>query len=141
VARCGSRSVRESDCASVVVSDNGRGISPQHLPNIFRPFYTTKGNGTGLGLSLARRIVEEHHGRIEVSSEVGKGSKLYPPNRPGASAAWGQESRLFFRRALPFVFVPEVEAEMRVRFRAVDLHRNLGTGAVLAEKWVDRFQQ
>jgi signal transduction histidine kinase len=64
------------DCASVVVSDNGRGISPQHLPNIFRPFYTTKGEGTGLGLSLARRIVEEHHGRIEVSSEVGKGSKF-----------------------------------------------------------------
>jgi signal transduction histidine kinase len=62
--------------ASVVVSDNGRGISPQHLPNIFRPFYTTKGNGTGLGLSLARRIVEEHHGRIEVSSVVGKGSKF-----------------------------------------------------------------
>jgi signal transduction histidine kinase len=62
--------------ASVVVSDTGRGIPAQHLPNIFRPFYTTKGNGTGLGLSLARRIVEEHHGRIEVSSVVGKGSKF-----------------------------------------------------------------
>ena len=62
--------------ATVVVSDTGRGISPQHLPNIFRPFYTTKGNGTGLGLSLARRIVEEHHGRIEVSSVVGKGSRF-----------------------------------------------------------------
>jgi signal transduction histidine kinase len=62
--------------ATVVVSDNGRGISPQHLSNIFRPFYTTKGNGTGLGLSLARRIVEEHHGRIEVSSAVGQGSKF-----------------------------------------------------------------
>src|ERR1017187_10322192 len=64
------------DCASVVVSDTGRGIPPQNIPNIFRPFYTTKGNGTGLGLSLARRIVEEHHGRIEVSSVVGKGSKF-----------------------------------------------------------------
>jgi signal transduction histidine kinase len=64
------------DCASVVVSDTGRGISPQNLPNIFRPFYTTKGNGTGLGLSLAHRIVEDHHGRIEVSSTVGKGSKF-----------------------------------------------------------------
>jgi signal transduction histidine kinase len=62
--------------ASVVVSDTGRGIAPQHLANIFRPFFTTKGNGTGLGLSLARRIVEEHHGRIEVASTVGKGSKF-----------------------------------------------------------------
>jgi signal transduction histidine kinase len=64
------------DCATVVVSDTGRGIQPQHLPNIFRPFYTTKGSGTGLGLSLARRIVEEHNGRIEVSSVVGKGSRF-----------------------------------------------------------------
>jgi signal transduction histidine kinase len=66
----------QEGCASVVVSDTGRGISPQHLANIFRPFYTTKGNGTGLGLSLARRIAEEHHGRIEVHSVVGKGSKF-----------------------------------------------------------------
>jgi len=64
----------QENCASVVVSDNGRGIPPQILSNIFRPFYTTKGGGTGLGLSLARRIVEEHHGRIEVSSVVGQGS-------------------------------------------------------------------
>ncbi len=78
------------DYASVIVSDTGRGIPPQNIPNIFRPFYTTKGNGTGLGLSLARRIVEEHHGRIEVSSVVGKGSKftvLLPFNMPAAEAA------------------------------------------------------
>lgn len=62
--------------AAIIVSDTGRGIPPEHLPNIFRPFYTTKGNGTGLGLSLARRIVEEHHGRIEVTSSVGQGSKF-----------------------------------------------------------------
>jgi signal transduction histidine kinase len=62
--------------ASVVVSDTGRGISPQNLPNIFRPFYTTRGDGTGLGLSLAQRIVEDHHGRIEVSSVVGNGSRF-----------------------------------------------------------------
>jgi hypothetical protein len=65
-----------ADFATVEVSDSGRGIPPQNLPNIFRPFFTTKGNGTGLGLSLARRIVEEHQGRIEVSSVVGKGSKF-----------------------------------------------------------------
>jgi two-component system, NtrC family, sensor histidine kinase HydH len=64
------------DCACVVVSDDGRGIPAHNLPNIFRPFYTTKGNGTGLGLSLARRIVEDHHGRIDVSSVLGKGSEF-----------------------------------------------------------------
>ena len=76
--------------ASLVVSDTGRGISPQHLSNIFRPFYTTKGNGTGLRLSLARRIVEEHHGRIEVSSVVGIGSEftvLLPFHMPPAQTA------------------------------------------------------
>lgn len=62
------------DDAVITVTDTGRGISPEHLHNIFRPFYTTKGNGTGLGLSLARRIVEEHHGRIEVTSSSGKGT-------------------------------------------------------------------
>jgi signal transduction histidine kinase len=62
--------------AIVLVSDNGRGISPPPISNIFRPFYTTKGNGTGLGFSLARRIVEEHHGRIEVSKAFGQGSQF-----------------------------------------------------------------
>ena len=64
----------KEDCARVTVTDTGRGIPEQQLGQIFRPFYTTRGNGTGLGLSLVRRIVEEHHGRINVSSEVGKGS-------------------------------------------------------------------
>lgn len=58
----------------VRVADSGRGIAPEHLPNIFRPFFTTKGQGTGLGLSLARRIVEDHGGRIEVMSALGEGS-------------------------------------------------------------------
>lgn len=58
----------------ITVSDTGRGIPAEHLPNIFRPFYTTKGDGTGLGLSLARRIVEEHHGRIEVASSSATGT-------------------------------------------------------------------
>jgi two-component system sensor histidine kinase HydH len=78
------------NCASVVVSDTGRGISPQNLPNIFRPFYTTKGNGTGLGLSLAHRIVEDHHGRIDVSSVLGNGSQftvLLPFHMPAAHIA------------------------------------------------------
>jgi signal transduction histidine kinase len=66
----------EGTCAAIAVVDTGRGIPPDHLPNIFRPFYTTKGNGTGLGLSLARRIVEEHGGRIDVASSVGEGTRF-----------------------------------------------------------------
>jgi len=66
----------KKDKALISVTDTGRGISPEHLPFIFRPFYTTKGNGTGLGLSLAWRIVEDHHGRIEVQSEPEKGTEF-----------------------------------------------------------------
>ena len=65
---------RRGSTATVEVTDTGRGIAPEHLPNIFRPFYTTKGEGTGLGLSLARRIIEDHQGRIDVTSTVGKGT-------------------------------------------------------------------
>ncbi len=65
---------QRGDSVAIGVSDTGRGISAEVLPNVFRPFYTTKGNGTGLGLSLARRIVEDHHGQIDVTSTVGKGS-------------------------------------------------------------------
>ncbi|MGC1423596.1 MAG: ATP-binding protein [Terracidiphilus sp.] len=62
------------DCAIVTVSDTGRGMSDQQMSQIFRPFYTTRSNGTGLGLSLVRRIVEEHLGHIEVTSTLGQGS-------------------------------------------------------------------
>ena len=59
--------------AAVLVSDTGPGIPPETLNNIFRPFFTTKGHGTGLGLSLARRIVEDHGGKIDVASMPGHG--------------------------------------------------------------------
>ncbi len=65
---------KDGEDAVITVSDTGRGIPAENLPNIFRPFYTTKGNGTGLGLSLARRIVEGHHGRVEVASSSAKGT-------------------------------------------------------------------
>jgi two-component system, NtrC family, sensor kinase len=65
---------RDEDEAVISVSDEGKGITPENLSHIFRPFFTTKGHGTGLGLSLARRMVESHGGSITVSSEVGSGT-------------------------------------------------------------------
>ena len=67
---------QDEESVWVAVTDTGRGISPETLPNIFRPFFTTKGNGTGLGLPLAKRVVEDHDGRIEVESWPGKGSRF-----------------------------------------------------------------
>ncbi|MFQ6114945.1 MAG: ATP-binding protein [bacterium] len=60
----------------VQISDTGEGIPPENLNKIFDPGFTTKGVGigTGLGLSIAYKIVEDHDGKIEVDSEVGKGT-------------------------------------------------------------------
>jgi signal transduction histidine kinase len=76
--------------AMVTVTDTGHGIATEDLPNIFRPFYTTKGSGTGLGLSLARRIIEAHHGQISVESHRGKGttfSIILPLRQPAVATS------------------------------------------------------
>ena len=63
----------------ISIGDTGQGIASENLPHLFERFYRVPDSegfsqGTGLGLSIASRIIEEHGGRIEVSSEVGKGS-------------------------------------------------------------------
>jgi two-component system NtrC family sensor kinase len=67
-----------------LIADNGAGIPAEHLEKIFEPFFTTKARGTGLGLAITRQIVEQHHGKIEIESEVGKGTTVtvkLPVNR------------------------------------------------------------
>jgi PAS domain S-box-containing protein len=66
------------DAAEVSIADTGHGIEPDALDHIFEPFYTNKdrGKGTGLGLVVCRSIVLDHHGSIDVESEVGKGTRF-----------------------------------------------------------------
>jgi signal transduction histidine kinase len=65
----------------IQVIDTGPGIPERLLPKIFQPFFTTKGTakqgeskGTGLGLAICKEIIEHHKGRIDVQSEVGRGT-------------------------------------------------------------------
>jgi signal transduction histidine kinase len=62
--------------AWVEIEDNGCGISPEHMKKIFEPFFSTKSQGTGLGLSVTYGIVRNHNGDMDVVSEVGKGSRF-----------------------------------------------------------------
>ena len=86
------------------VVDNGYGIAKAHLDRIFEKFYRIKEaeelreeRGTGLGLALVKQIVELHHGRIEVESEVGKGSifrVILPKNLPQEQSTIDVEYKL-----------------------------------------------
>ncbi|MDO8491487.1 MAG: ATP-binding protein [Dehalococcoidia bacterium] len=69
-------SIEENGMVAISVQDTGCGIPPENLERLFTPFFTTKekGRGVGLGLAVSYGIVERHGGKIEVQSEVGKGS-------------------------------------------------------------------
>jgi signal transduction histidine kinase len=62
------------DGTRIAVRDNGSGITPELAPRLFEPFVFGRPGGVGLGLPIASRIVEQHGGRIELESELGKGS-------------------------------------------------------------------
>jgi len=87
----------DENLVKIQVVDSGPGIPEKLLPKIFQPFFTTKAtarqteaHGTGLGLAICKDIVEHHSGRIEVESEVGRGttfSVILPAAKPAATAS------------------------------------------------------
>jgi two-component system, NtrC family, sensor kinase len=74
--KIGIKTGKSEGAVYISVDDNGSGIRAENLDNIFEPFFTTKekGQGTGLGLSLCKRLIEANDGKIEVESTVGEGS-------------------------------------------------------------------
>jgi two-component system NtrC family sensor kinase len=82
------RTRQETEGIRVEIGDSGPGIPPDVVDQIFDPFYTTKPQGTGLGLPLSLKIVTDHGGRIQVDSPPGRGTilavhlPLIPPTSP-----------------------------------------------------------
>lgn len=81
----------EPNGVSLSLIDTGRGMPPEVVEKVFKPFFSTRKGGTGLGLPTVRKIVEAHGGRIELQSEVGRGTKFTihlpaapapPPEKP-----------------------------------------------------------
>jgi len=69
-----SRQVDLAPYAWVRVEDTGQGMPEEVLSKIFYPFFTTKEKGSGIGLAIAQKIIDSHHGSIDVESEVGNGT-------------------------------------------------------------------
>jgi two-component system, NtrC family, sensor kinase len=62
------------DAVVITVRDDGTGIGPEHAARVFQPYFTTKKNGTGLGLFVSRKLIAEHGGRVEFESRPGSGT-------------------------------------------------------------------
>jgi signal transduction histidine kinase len=81
----------------IAISDTGTGIEPENLSKVMEPFFTTKpeGKGTGLGLPICRRIVEEHKGTFDIKSESGKGTiaLITLPAKNGHNTAFLKETK------------------------------------------------
>lgn len=70
------RTARRGRYAIIQINDTGRGIAPERLPTLFRPYQSSRSAGTGLGLATAKKIIEAHQGHISVHSELGTGTSF-----------------------------------------------------------------
>jgi two-component system, NtrC family, sensor histidine kinase PilS len=79
------------------IADNGQGIDDEHLPHIFEPFYSTKPEGSGLGLSIVYRVMQDHGGQVDVKSRVGEGTTFTLTLPTAATAARPEPSHSIMR--------------------------------------------
>jgi signal transduction histidine kinase len=88
----------EASAIELSLIDTGQGMTPEVAAKVFRPFFSTRPEGTGLGLPTARKIIEAHGASVELQSEVGRGTKftirlLVEPRALACSAVSGEERR------------------------------------------------
>ena len=104
------------DKAHIVIGvrDNGPGMSPSQMDNLFAPFLTYKESGTGIGLAIVKKIMENHQSKVQVESKVGQGTRFKLPHRR-SRRRWGDGPTL--KERLP------VAADRRVTVRAEDFNR------------------
>lgn len=74
VSVCLMKKASNTGMTVIQIKDSGIGMNKKQLSNIFKPFYTSKDSGTGLGLPIVKNIIEAHHGQLEIQSHPGKGS-------------------------------------------------------------------
>jgi signal transduction histidine kinase len=78
----------DPDGVLVAIKDSGQGLTPASVEHLFAPFYTTKPGGLGMGLSIARSIVETHGGRLWATDNLPRGAIFYftVPTDPGSAS-------------------------------------------------------
>lgn len=123
--------LKQGHYVCIEVSDTGKGISEENLRNIFKPFYTTRQNGTGLGLSVSHRTISDHSGAIQVVSQIGKGTTfiLYLPAFTGQKAIkLSEDSVLEGNGSILFIDDEEIN-----RVTGSELLESLGYSVITAE--------
>jgi PAS domain S-box-containing protein len=118
-------SLREGAYVAITISDTGPGISAEHLPRIFDPYFTTKAKGSGLGLASVYSIVKRHGGHVTVESRPGRGASfhLYLPAARAKAAATGLEAETIARGGGRVMVMDD---EQIIRDIAAEMLRTLG---------------